>query len=459
MKKELLRDALRLADVDFCEVRFEESDLLSIMFQGKGLDTISQEVLYGGNVRALYKGAWGQASFNDINELPAMVINACQQARMTGEQQQGTSKLAPAPVVEDDVTPHFTLDPRAVTVDEKVRILTTYSQLMQNFDPAIIAVSIVYNEKISNIYYANTEGSCIKQLKLDIGSNISATARRGATTLSKGIGLGSSRGFDCMLNAEKELEEACCLAVQLLDAPQVKAGVYPVVCDPPLAGLFIHEAFGHLSEADNVYKNPEQAKTMTMGRKLGKDILTVFDTGEFPAGRGSFKYDDEGVPTERTYLIKEGVLVGRLHTRETAGIMGEKATGNARALNYTFPPICRMRSTCIAPGESSFEDMIKDIELGVYALGSGGGQTNGEMFVFNATHGYMIRNGKIAELVRDVKLMGNVFSTLENIDKVGNEAVARNSAGGCGKGAQAPLATSGVNPTIRIQNVIIGGAK
>ena len=103
--------------------------------------------------------------------------------------------------------------------------------------------------------------------------------------------------------------------------------------------------------------------------------------------------------------------------------------------------------------------MIKDIKLGLYAVGSGGGQTNGEMFNFMAGHGFMIRDGKLAELVKDVKLMGNVFTTLMNIDMIGNDLAARDGAGGCGKGGQMPLPTSGLCPSIRIQNVIAGGAK
>lgn len=457
--KDMLRTRLKDTGVDYCEIRFEDSQVLSIAYQGRGLDRISNDILYGGNVRALHNGGWGFSTFNDLEDLDDAVKSACEQARFSGQRQGGVSKLASVPVVEDKYVPVYSLDPRGVSLDEKVRILNNYSDLVLNYHPEITSASIRYLERITTLHFANSEGTYIEQEKLDIGSSISATARRGMTTVSKGIGLGSSIGFDCMLNAEEKIREACDLAVKLLDAPQVKAGVYTVVCDPALAGLFVHEAFGHLSEADNAYKNPDLAKAMTLGRRLGRDILTIYDTGEYSDHRGYLKYDDEGVATKRTYLVKDGVLVGRLHSRETAGVMGEKPTGSARALNYTFPPIVRMRNTCIAPGENSFQDMIKDVELGIYAVGSGGGQTNGEMFNFMAGHGFMIRNGKLAELVKDVKLMGNVFTTLENIDMIGNEVEGRDGAGGCGKGGQMPLPTSGVCPAIRIRNAIVGGAR
>ena len=457
--KELLRAALCSTEADYCEIRFEESNYLNITFRGRGIEQIFKEIQYGGNVRALHKGAWGFASFNNPDQLLDMVKAACRQAKLAGEHQEKISKLAAVPIVEDEFIPQYTLNLGAISLEEKVRILTRYNELILGYHPVITASSIVYKETHTDLYFANTDGTYIKQKKLDIGANLAAIARRGGVTVMKGIGRGSSSGFDCMLNVDAELREACDLTVRLLDAPQVKAGLYTVICDQDLAGLFVHEAFGHLSEADDIYKKPDMAKTMTLGRQLGKDFLNIYDTGEYFEHRGAIQYDDEGVAAERTDLIKNGILVGRLHSRETAGMMGEKPTGSARALNYTFPPICRMRSTCIAPGESSFSDMIKDVQLGIYALGSGGGETNGEMFTFNASHGFMIRNGQIAELVKDVKLMGNVFTTLENIDMIGRESKGRGGSGGCGKNDQMPLPVDGICPHIRIRNVIVGGAK
>ncbi len=457
--KDIMQRALEKADVDYCEIRLEESDLLNVSFGGRGLEDVRQTIQHGGNVRALHRGGWGFSSFFDFDDIEDAVGRACSQARLAAGREDRESCLAAVPTAEDVFSPDVTLDPAAVSLAEKIRILTRYSDLMLDADERITAANIIYREQKGTLRFANTDGTCIEQDRVDVGSNLAAVARRRDVTVTSRTGFGSSRGLDCMLGIEGELEEAAGLAVDLLDAPQVVAGTYPVICDPSLAGLFVHEAFGHLSEGDNVYKSPDLARTMFLGRRLGRDILSIYDTGEYYENRGALRYDDEGVRTGRTYLIQEGILVGRLHSRETAGRMGEQPTGNARAIDYTFPPICRMRSTCIAPGESSFSDMISDIELGVYAVGSGGGQTNGEMFTFNAGYGYMIRNGKLAELVRDVKLMGNVFTTLANIDMVGDDPRGRNGAGGCGKGGQSPLPTSGICPHIRIQDVIVGGAR
>ncbi|MCK4387999.1 MAG: TldD/PmbA family protein, partial [Dehalococcoidia bacterium] len=175
-----------------------------------------------------------------------------------------------------------------------------------------------------------------------------------------------------------------------------------------------------------------------------------------PDLRGSYKYDDEGTPGARTYLIHEGILVGRLHSRETAAKMGERPTGNARAISYLFPPIVRMTNTFIESGNSSFEEILSDVEEGVYVKDWYGGQTSLEMFTFSAGEAYMIHNGKLAGLLRPVVLSGNVFVTLNNIDAIGSD-LSMNQGGGCGKGGQSPLPVSNGSPHIRIRHCLIGG--
>ena len=136
--------------------------------------------------------------------------------------------------------------------------------------------------------------------------------------------------------------------------------------------------------------------------------------------------------------------------------MNEKPTGNARAINYRFPPIVRMSNTYIEPGATSFKDMISDIKDGIYVKNWFGGTTSMEMFTFSAGETYIIRNGKIEETMRPVVLTGNVFETLMNIDAIGND-LDMNQGGGCGKGGQSPLPVSNGSPHIRIQNCLIGG--
>jgi len=244
--------------------------------------------------------------------------------------------------------------------------------------------------------------------------------------------------------------------VLLLKAPQVKGGEYTVILDPILAGVFIHEAFGHLSEADHIYAEPRLQELMVLGRKFGGPHLNVVDGAAVPALRGSFNYDDEGVAGTRTDLIREGVLVGRLHSRETAGKLGERPTGNARAISYRFPPIVRMTNTFIVPATNEPRDLFDGVKEGVYVKNWYGGMTSMEMFTFSAGEAHMIRDGKVAELCRPVMLSGNLFTTLHNLDMVAND-LDMNQGGGCGKNGQSPMPVSNGSPHIRIRKTLIGG--
>jgi TldD protein len=204
------------------------------------------------------------------------------------------------------------------------------------------------------------------------------------------------------------------------------------------------------------YENPDLLEVMTLGRRFGPEELQIFD-GAAPEGhRGSYYYDDEGTPATTTQLIKNGVLAGRLHSRETAGKLGETPTGNCRCLNYQYAPIVRMTNTWIERGKTPVNDLFSGIKSGVYAKNWLGGMTNGEMFTFSAGEAWMIRNGEIAEAVKDVTLSGNVFQTLKDIEAIGDDFYWDES-GGCGKGGQNGLPVGCGGPSLRIKDVVVGG--
>lgn len=451
-------EALKHASADYCEVRIEQSEETTIVFRGKDIDRVASTTALGGNVRALKNGGWGFVSFNRLDDLPRKVEEACAQARLLGERLKKDIKLYPVTPVVDDVPGAFKRPAFAVPLREKVEILEQYNRIILA-SPEITSSSVLYMDKHSHHWFANSEGTFIHQEKMDLSGTLAAVASKGSLTTQDRVTFGSNSDYNVVLGLEDKVKEAARIAREMLYAPVVKAGEYTVILDPSMAGLFVHEAFGHLSEADSLDEDERMKELLKVGTRYGTDELDIFDSGIEGPNRGECKYDDEGVPMQRTYLIKGGVIVGHLHSRESAWKMGEKPTGNARALNYRFPPIVRMRTTCIGPGKHTLDDMLKGVSLGIYVQGGYGGQTNGEMFTFAASRAYMIRNGAIAELVRDVNLTGNVFTTLKNIDMIGNDMTYVNSAGGCGKGWQSPLPVAQGSPHIRIQKVVIGGER
>ena len=342
-----------------------------------------------------------------------------------------------------------------VSLEEKKGLLDEYNDIIMS-SPRIQSSQVSYADAVRTVRYAASDGSYIEQKVLDLSLRLTAVARDGDEVQQAGVSLGSVGEFTAIEALHDKARDVATRAAALLDAPNVKGGEYTVVLDPVLAGVFTHEAFGHLSEADLVYQNPQLRSLMALGRKFGASHLNIVDDATLPSLRGSYAYDDEGIPGQRTYLIREGVLVGRLHSRETAVRMGETPSGNARAISYRHSPIVRMSNTYIEPGDVSLNEMLADIEEGVYVKDWYGGQTSLEMFTFSAGEAYMIRSGKLAELLRPVVLTGNVFTTLERIDAIGKD-LEMNQGGGCGKAGQSPLPVSNGSPHIRISRCIVGG--
>lgn len=455
--RDRLVDALHAGKTkaEYIDIRVEDVSTTHIWFRGPELDNIGSSRTLGGIVRALHHGGWGYSTFNDLDNLLARVEEACEAARMIGH---GETRFAPVePLVCINPAP-LEKDFREVPLAQKKALVESYNKIILGHHPKIVTSTMGYGDSFKKIWFATSEGTYIEDEQPNIFIYGVAVAREEDLVQSVSEMDGGFSSYAEVEGFEDKARKVATRAVELLSAPAVSGGVYPVVTNPGLAGVFAHEAFGHLSEADFIFENKRMQDIMQLGKRFGAPILNIVDDGTIPGGLGTHLYDFEGVPTQKTYLIKDGILVGRLHSRETAGKMNEKPTGNARSIGYQFQPIVRMTNTYIEPGSSTFEEMIRDIPLGVYAVDMIGGQTAMEMFTFSAAYGYMIRNGQVAELVRDVTLTGNVFDTLNNIDMLSSKIDwAPNGPGGCGKGAQNPLRVGLGGPYTRIQNLIVGG--
>jgi len=440
--------------VDYLALRVEAAEGSDILLRGNKIETLSEGISIGGHVRACHKGGWGFASFNQLATLSDRIEEAIAAAHLVGEEE---TLLAPVPPIQDTcILPLTGTDPRQVPLSEKKALCQHYGEILRSVSSQIATISVRYGDSAQSIILATSEGTLLEQSWMDVEMRFAATARQGEMVQTGRETTGSRKAYEDLMGLDTQVQNAAQRAVDSLALPPVKGGAYTVVIDPILSGLFVHEAFGHLSEADMAYENPDLLEVMSLGRRFGCSDLQIFD-GALPAGhRGSYFYDDEGTPATTTQLIKDGILVGRLHSRETAGKLGEAATGNARCLNYHYPPIVRMTNTWIEPGKTAVKDLFSDIQEGVYARNWLGGMTNGEMFTFAAGEAWMIRNGELAEPVRDVTLSGNAFKTLADIEAIGDDFFWDES-GGCGKSGQSGLSVGCGGPSLRIRDVVVGG--
>lgn len=448
----LIKDAISKFSGPYAEVRVEESSGTAVRFQGQEIEEAAERTGLGGCVRVYDAGGWGFCSFNNIDKIDHYLMVAAQNAK------KAAKGRAPFPSDRKIVDLRKTAvkeDPFSVPLSEKVSLCESYQNIILS-GKKIVTGNVRYGDLKKKTIFCNSFGSYIEQEQVYSGVSMFAIAKDGDNVQQGYRSFGETCGYEVVRGQEAEAVKAVKEAEDLLNARKVEGGRYTVILDPKLAGVFTHEAFGHLSEADFIFDNPRMAEKMKIGTVFGPDNLNIVDDATIEGARGSYYYDDEGVPAQKTYLIKNGKLAGHIHSRESADRMGEPLTGNARAISYRYSPIVRMSCTFIEPGAQSFDNMISGIDDGIYACGMLGGNTDLEMFTFSAEKAYRIKNGKVSDLLRDVVLSGNVFETLHNIDAIGNDFKLFGGMGGCGKGGQSPLPVSDGGPHIRIKNVLIG---
>jgi TldD protein len=452
--KPFLAEILSGVASDYADIRLEESEQARIVYRGRDLDEIGRAFERGGCLRVFHHGNWGSASFNKVDDgLKELARDVAAQVEAMPPRPETLGELPP---FTHSVSLPGDEDPRRVPLAEKNALIRRYNDILLK-TAGITTTLSMYHDAFRETAFLSTDDRYITQESVYTGFSCRAVARDGANVQDYSDSFGRTQGFASLKDREPLVERIAKVALDLLKAEPVPAGVYNVIIDPQLAGVFAHEAFGHLSEADCLSGNERLLELMKMGTRYGVDELTIVDDGTMPGERGSYRFDDEGTESERTELIKEGVIAGHLHDRQSARLMGETPTGNARAVSYRFAPIVRMSNTFITPRSANIEDMMDSLERGLYVCGSRGGMTELESFTFASQYAWIVEHGRKRKLVRDVTLSGNVFETLKNIDMIGDDLTMFGGLGGCGKGAQSPLPVGLGGPHVRIHDVVIGG--
>jgi TldD protein len=259
--------------------------------------------------------------------------------------------------------------------------------------------------------------------------------------------------------AETFALEAVRQAVVNLDAQECPAGNMTVVLGPGWPGVLLHEAIGHGLEGDFNRKNTS-AFSGRIGERVASPGVTVVDDGTLDQRRGSLNIDDEGVQTQCTTLIEDGILKGYMHDRLNARLSNTVSTGNGRRESYAHLPMPRMTNTYMLAGNHQPDDIISSVDKGFYAVNFGGGQvdiTSGK-FVFSASEAYMIENGKITYPVKGATLIGDGPDVLTRVSMIGNDLSLDSGVGTCGKEGQSVPVGVG-QPTLRVDGITVGGTQ
>ncbi len=448
--EDLIRKAVESVEAQYVDIRVERTEETRVRYIGKRLEFIEENNICGGHVRVLDEGAWGFAAFSGLSDVESQVKAALECARAMGS---GNASLAEAPVCEDRVSAHLKKDPRTIDLDEKHALCKHYNDLLLEI-PEIKTPNVLYQDKCTKKFFASSEGAYVEQEHVWVTLLIELVAHgSGQVQMSRNM-MGSTDGFQAAENMDERVLETAHQAIHQLEAPSVREGTYDVIMDPSLCGQLVHEAFGHISEGD-FYSDQTMKDQMRCSRQFAPEFLDVLDDATLQGEYGAYIYDDEGLPGQKTWLLKKGILAGHLHSRETAHELGESPTGNARALDYRFEPIVRMSCTYIANGDWKLEEMMEEIRTGLYAKSAIGGTTNMNRYIFHVGEAHLIDHGEIQGNVKNVIFSGDIFDTLKMIDAVGSDLTF--GAGGCAKKGQHPLPISAGGPHIRMRGVNVRG--
>jgi len=451
---EKLKKMISGSDADYIDIRYEVKKETTAVVAGPELKKAGSNSTDGFVVRALKSGGFASVTVTREEDVPEAVKLAVQGASaMAGEGK--TVSLAHVEPVQDWVEPELIVDPATLPLEEKLILLNKYNNLMFSL-PEIVNTNLSYTEVDREKFFVSSQGSSIRERVCTVCIAGEAVARKGVLTQNIRVAVGGANGFKALLNRGDVFLERAMLAKELLDAEPVKAGTYDVVINPGLTGVFIHEAFGHFSEADIIEDNPPLREKMALGEKIGSDAVTIIADTTIPHQVGYYKYDDEGSPVRKIPLMVNGVLKGRLHSRRTAAEFGEPVTGHAVAEDHRFEPIVRMGTIYLEKGERTFDELLKQMGDGLYICDGKGGQTSGENFTFGAQYGYIVKNGELQNMVRDINIMGNMFTTMKNIEATDN-FMKFCERGGCGKG-QLNIKSGYGGPSVLIRSMVIGGA-
>ncbi|MFI5320597.1 MAG: metalloprotease TldD [Myxococcota bacterium] len=448
--------------IDHADLFFEASTQDSVSLEDGIVKSGDRHLIQGVGVRAVAGEKQGYAHADDITVEALRVAAGTARAIASGSPRGGSVAVRGAGVPTRDLYP-VALAPTDVPIASKVALLDAIDRYARAKDPRIVQVMASVICQHRNVMIAASDGGWVADVQPLVRVNVQVIAEGAQGRREVGYqGAGGRRELAEFLQPgvwQPLADEAVRLALVNLDARPCPAGSFDVVLGPGWPGVLLHEAVGHGLEGDFNRKGVS-AFSGRIGQRVAAPGVSVIDDGTLPGRRGSLNVDDEGTPTSRTVLIEDGILVGYLHDRLNARLMGHAPTGNGRRQSYAHLPMPRMTNTFMLAGTDDPDDIVRSVKHGLYAKSFGGGQvdiTSGK-FVFSATEAYRIVDGRLAEPLRGASLIGNGPDVLTRVSRIGSDLELDRGVGTCGKDGQSVPVGVGL-PTIRVDGITVGGTE
>jgi TldD protein len=462
LDREKVRKALDAAQdfgADYAEVRVMAVTESTVAMRDGVLERAIPGQELGLTLRILADGAWGVHSTTDLASLPDQIESTTRLAKAVAKRRSPNDSpigLAEVPVIQDEQHWHSVLDVRHTELDTKMELMNDLYRGATGHDD-IVSVRTGWSDEHLHTELITSEGmDRVWSFQRSLIHGM-VTARREGQVVSYRTRHGGQGGLEViqacdLVNLGEEAQRA---ALRLLTAERAPSGKLPLIADRDLTGVYIHEALGHPCEADLVAAG-DSCLVGKLGQQIGNEIVTVVDDPTMMGGYGAYPVDDEGVNTREKVLIKNGVLTEYLNHRETAHHFDVDPNGGARAQDGLHHPLVRMSNTMIQGGHhADMDELMEDIQYGVYACGTRGGQvdTGRGSFQFAAQEAWLIENGELTRPLKDVSVSGLTLQILKNVDGLTREAMLA-SPGFCGKGQTVPVGDGG--PVMRIREALVG---
>lgn len=461
--REIIEEVMQAAlqrGATFADLRLSDGQGTTALVQDGRADKLGAASGRGAGVRVLVDGAWGFAPTNNPTkkELSGCLDDALRMARAAAPSVTDPGMVAEVEPVVAEVNSTVGITPQALSLEERISRVTEIEAMARLRNPRVVNTFVRYAESEGTLTVANTFGTYIKTTSQRCSIALRVTAAEGNERQHSSRGQAGRQGYELLTNLDLEefAGQTADRAVSLLSASRAPAGKFDVIIDPRICGLLVHEAFGHNSEADAVWTGNSILEGK-LGQPVAAEAVTITDDPTLPDLNGSFDYDHEGVPAQRHLIVDKGILVGYLHSLETAARLGMQPNGAARGQGHQNVPLVRMSNTAIEPGSHSFDEMLAALGDGLYLSGGAWGYvfTAAGQFTCNVEQAFAIEKGELTRHYRNVCISGMTLETLQNVIAVGND-LKFDLGGTCGKEGQAAAVDSG-GPHVAIRDVVVGG--
>jgi TldD protein len=444
-----------LAAGDHAEVYLEESFATTLCLEDSRITEASSGTDGGVGLRYLReRGGEVETLLGALNSLdPARAMPLARRLR------SGLSPLRPPEAKPLDARVAVVRrHPRDVSMEEKAGLLARVDRAVREGFPHIVQVHLAYTERAKRFAVLNSDGDFRLDERIEEALVISITAGKDGLLQSSQESLAGAKGFEFFEECDpvRTARHAARNAVEKLSAPPAEAAEMPVVLAASAGGTLIHEAIGHSLEADHVQDGTSPQYAGRLGQTVAGEFLTIIDDPTLPYARGSYAFDDEGVPAAPVAVVRSGVLCDYLYDRVSARRDRRAPNGHGRRESFRHRPIPRMSNLYIAPGRDDPARIVGELDRGLLVTRMGGGEVNtatGE-FVFGVDEGYWVDGGRPRHRLRDASILGVGPEVLRSIDRIGWDIGW--GIGMCGKQGQSVPVSDG-QPTLRIPKLLVGG--